>query len=153
MDPDEALANIRMLAAKIIELSDKDDDSESSRPSIAKSHRRDRGRARRGPRVLRVQEGPPGHRAAAQALDEWIAKGGFLPAAWRRPALDAAAVTEWSERKLVTLGLTMVEGQMMLRVQPRPGSKLAHQRLYAPTEGDPAVSVDALIAHAMRDLP
>jgi len=127
MDPDEALANIRMLAAKIIELSDKDDEDLAIEG-------------------LELSE-------AAQALDEWIAKGGFLPAAWRRPALDAAAVTEWSERKLVTLGLTMVEGQMMLRVQPRPGSKLAHQRLYAPPEGDPAVSVDALIAHAMRDLP
>ena len=89
---------------------------------------------------------------AAQALDEWIVKGGFLPAAWRRPALDAAAVTEWCERKLVTLGLTMVEGQMSLRVQPKPGSALAHPRIYAPTEGDPAVSVDALIAQAMRDL-
>lgn len=133
MDPDEALANIRMLAAKIIELSNSDDE-----PDVDPAQ----DLAIEG---LELSE-------AAQALDEWIVKGGFLPAAWRRPALDAAAVTEWCERKLVTLGLTMVEGQMSLRVQPKPGSALAHPRIYAPTEGDPAVSVDALIAQAMRDL-
>ena len=56
MDPDETLKRIRALAARIIAVADKDDEDMSSEG-------------------LELAE-------LVQALDTWIASGGFLPRAW-----------------------------------------------------------------------
>lgn len=62
MDPNETLVSIRALTAKIIELSDKDDEDLAIEG-------------------LELAE-------AAQALDEWLTKGGFLPSAWKASGKD-----------------------------------------------------------------